>query len=85
MIAKMIAGVSSYKLNELEQAYDYLIGLENMLPATHPINVILLSIKIKLGHTDDLASSVARLNAIKNSNSDSDLLQITSVELMKVW
>ena len=84
IIAKMIAGVSSYKLEELEQAYDYLIGLENMLPATHPINVILLSIKIKLGHTDDLASSVARLNAIKDSNSDSDLLQITSLELMKI-
>ena len=83
VIAKMIAGVSSYKLGELEQAYDYLIGLENMLPVAHPINVILLSIKIKLGHTDDLVSSVARLNAIKNSNSNSDLLQITSLELMK--
>ncbi|PKI17787.1 XrtA/PEP-CTERM system TPR-repeat protein PrsT [Colwellia sp. 12G3] len=83
IIAKMIAGVSSYKLDELEQAYDYLIGLEDMLPATHPINVILLSIKIKLGHTDDIASSVAKLNALKNSDSDSELLQISSVELMK--
>jgi putative PEP-CTERM system TPR-repeat lipoprotein len=84
IIAKMIAGVSSYKLEELEQAYDYLISLESMLPATHPINVILLSIKIKLGHSADLASSVARLTAIKDSNSDSDLLQITSLELMKI-
>lgn len=83
IIAKMVAGVSSYKLDELEQAYDYLISLESMLPATHPINVILLSIKIKLGHTDDIALSVAKLNAIKDSNSDSDLLQITSLELMK--
>ena len=81
VIAKMIAGVSSYKLDELEQAYGYLIALESLLPATHPINVILLSIKIKLGHTDDLALSEAKLNEIKNS--DSDLLQITSVELMK--
>lgn len=84
VVAKMVAGVSSYKLNELEQAYGYLIGLENMLPVTHPINVILLSIKIELGHTDDLVNSVARLNAIKNSESDIDLLQITSTELMKV-
>ncbi|KGJ97328.1 XrtA/PEP-CTERM system TPR-repeat protein PrsT [Colwellia psychrerythraea] len=83
VIAKMIAGISSYKLDEMEQAYDYLIGLESMLPATHPINVILLSIKIKLGHTDDISSSVAKLNAIKNSDSDADLLQITSSELMK--
>ena len=81
VIAKMIAGVSSYKLDELEQAYGYLIALESLLPATHPINVILLSIKIKLGHTDDLALSVAKLNEIKNS--DSYLLQITSAELMK--
>jgi putative PEP-CTERM system TPR-repeat lipoprotein len=84
VIAKMIAGVSSYKLEELEQAYDYLIGLEHMLPATHPINVILLSIKIKLGQTDDLVTSVARLEALKNNDSDSDLLQITSLELMKI-
>jgi putative PEP-CTERM system TPR-repeat lipoprotein len=84
VIAKMIAGVSSYKLNELEQAYDYLIGLEDMLPATHPINVILLSIKIKLGHTDDLTQSVAKLNALKDSDSDTDLLQITSLELMRI-
>jgi len=83
IIAKMIAGVSSYKLDELEQAYDYLVALENMLPATHPINVILLSVKIKLGHTDDLAISVAKLNEIQNSDSDSSLLQITSLELMK--
>jgi putative PEP-CTERM system TPR-repeat lipoprotein len=83
IIAKMIAGVSSYKLNELEQAYDYLIPLESMLPATHSINVILLSIKIKLGHTDDIASFVAQLKAIKNSDSDVDILQITSAELMK--
>lgn len=83
VIAKMIAGVSSYKLDELEQAYGYLITLESLLPATHPINVILLSIKIKLGHTDDLALSVAKLNEIKNNDSDSYLLQITSAELMK--
>ena len=83
VIAKMIAGVSSYKLDELEQAYGYLIALESLLPATHPINVILLSIKIKLGHTDDLALSVAKLNKIKNNDSDSYLLQITSAELMK--
>lgn len=83
VIAKMIAGVSSYQLDELEQAYDYLISLESMLPAVHPINVILLSIKIKLGHTDDLALSVAKLKALKNSDVDSDLLQITSLELMR--
>ncbi|ALO33525.1 hypothetical protein CMT41_01410 [Colwellia sp. MT41] len=84
VVAKMVAGVSSYKLDELEQAYDYLIALEGMLPITHPINVILLSIKIKLGHTDDLVSSVSRLNALQNSESDADLLHITSLELMKI-
>jgi len=84
VVAKMVAGISSFKLDELEQAYDHLIGLESLLPVTHPVNVILLSIKIKLGHTDDLASSVARLNAIKDSDSNTDLLQITSLELMKI-
>jgi putative PEP-CTERM system TPR-repeat lipoprotein len=84
VIAKMIAGVSSYKLNELEQAYDYLTALEGMLPVTHPINVILLSIKIKLGHTDDIVLSIAKLKKLKNSDSDTDLLQMTSVELMKI-
>lgn len=83
VIANMIAGISSYQLGELEQAYDYLISLDNILPITHPINAILLSIKIKLGHTDDIALSVDKLKRIKNSDSDSDLLQISSLELMK--
>jgi putative PEP-CTERM system TPR-repeat lipoprotein len=83
VIANMIAGISSYQLGELEQAYDYLISLEAMLPTTHPINVVLLSIKIKLGHTDDIALSVDKLKALKNSDSDANLLQISSLELMK--
>jgi len=83
VIANMIAGISSYQLGELEQAYDYLISLENILPTTHPVNAILLSIKIKLGHTDDIALSVDKLKRLKNSESDSDLLQISSLELMK--
>lgn len=83
LISKMIAGLSAYQLDELEQAYDYLIGLETLLPVTHPINVTLLSIKIKLGHTDNIAMSVAKLNEIQNNESDSYLLQVTSAELMK--
>lgn len=84
IIAKMVAGVSSYKLDELEQAYGYLISLEGVLPASHPINIILLSIKVKLGHTDDIASSVVKLNELENSDSDSDVLQITSAELINI-
>ncbi len=83
VIAHMIAGISSFQLGELEQAYDYLISLENILPTTHPINAILLSIKIKLGHTDDIALSVDKLKRLKNSDSDADLLQISSLELLK--
>lgn len=83
VIANMIAGISSYQLDELEQAYDYLISLEGMLPATHPINTILLSIKIKLGHTDDIAVSVDKLKELKNSDSNADLLQISSLELLE--
>lgn len=80
VVANMIAGISSYQLDELEQAYDHLISLESKLPANHPINAILLSIKIKLGHTDDIALSVDKL---KNSVSDAGLLQISSIELLK--
>jgi putative PEP-CTERM system TPR-repeat lipoprotein len=83
VIANMIAGISSYQLGELEQAYDYLISLEDMLPANHPINAILLSIKIKLGHTDDIALSVDKLTELKNNASDADLLQVSSTELLK--
>jgi putative PEP-CTERM system TPR-repeat lipoprotein len=83
VIASMVAGISSYQLGELEQAYDYLISLESMLPTTHPINAILLSIKIKLGHTDDIALSVDKLKKLKNSDSDANLLQISSLELME--
>lgn len=82
-IAKAIAGASSYKLNELEQAYGYLIGLESLLPANHPINIMLLSIKIKLGHTDDIALSVDRLNALEASEVNASILEMASLDLIE--
>jgi len=81
LVAKMIAGVSAFQLEDFEQAYNSLSPLEKSLPATHSVKKILAVIKIRLGYTAEAAET---LNALEDlAATDSDFLQASSIELMK--
>ncbi|AAZ24949.1 XrtA/PEP-CTERM system TPR-repeat protein PrsT [Colwellia psychrerythraea] len=81
IISKLIAGMSSYQLGDIEQAYGYLNQTEKYLPSSHPIKRILASIKIKLGYTTE---GIVQLSALEGlTTSDAGLFQSSSIELIK--
>jgi putative PEP-CTERM system TPR-repeat lipoprotein len=81
LFAKLIAGISSYQLGEIEQAYGYLQPIEKYLPASHPAKKTLAVIKIKLGYNAEAAETLISLENL--SAEDTKLLQASSYELMK--
>jgi putative PEP-CTERM system TPR-repeat lipoprotein len=54
-LGNLIAGVSAYKIDNLESAYLYLNRISERLPTNHTANRILAEIKIKLGYTENLS------------------------------
>mgnify|MGYP000373709468 CR=1 FL=1 len=80
-VAKMIAGVSAYHLNDMEQAYNHLISIEPMLPSSHPVQKILAVVKMKLGYLTDAALTLNQLDNL--TTEDAVFLQLASSELMK--
>jgi len=62
-ISKMIAGISAFKLGDLEQAYQYLISLKDKLPPQHLVRKLILNLQFKLGYNveamDELKSLVS--------------------------
>lgn len=81
IIAKAIAGVSAFQLEDMEQAYNYLNSIEAKLPLSHPVQKILAVVKMKLGYLTDAAFTLNQLEGL--TAEDSNLLQFTSMELMK--
>ncbi|MGB0936518.1 MAG: XrtA/PEP-CTERM system TPR-repeat protein PrsT [Colwellia sp.] len=55
VLSKVIAGVSSYKLEQYESSYNYLSSVKNHFPDDHLVKQILnlLSSQLSLGKTDD--------------------------------
>ena len=80
-IAKMVAGISAYQLEEYERAYNYLNPLEEYLPTNHNLRKIIAIIKLKLGYTDSALQSFGELEGL--SGEDVNLLQASSVELLQ--
>jgi len=80
-VAKMLAGVSAYHLNDMEQAYNHLISIEPMLPLSHPVQKILAVVKMKLGYLTEAAHTLNQLDNL--TTEDAGFLQLASSELMK--
>ncbi|MBA6294050.1 PEP-CTERM system TPR-repeat protein PrsT [Colwellia sp. MB3u-70] len=79
-ISKIIAGVSSYKLGDLEQAYNYLNSVKAMLPAQHIVRQLIIEIQLQLGYEVD---AIADLRAMVELNTaDPALLTMASNELL---
>ncbi|OUR80586.1 hypothetical protein A9Q75_10175 [Colwellia psychrerythraea] len=81
ILSKLIAGMSSYQLGDIEQAHGYLNQTEKYLPSSHPIKRVLAYIKIKLGYTTEAIDTLSTLEGL--TTSDAGLFQSSSSELMK--
>lgn len=79
-VARMIAGVSAYQLNEIEQSYANLKVLEDALPISHPIQKLLAIVRVKLGYTDEAAETFNLMEGL--TQADVAFLQETSAALI---
>lgn len=75
-ISRMLAGVSAYHLKDYEQAYSHLRNIEKYLSNNNPIRQILAVVRLELGYTNEVASS------LKNTTgASSELLTGISIDL----
>jgi len=79
-IARMVAGISAYKLQQLELAYNHLMAIESSLSYQHPARKLLTSIRFQLGYDQE---SFTELSAAPLAELDSDLLSFSAKELFK--
>jgi putative PEP-CTERM system TPR-repeat lipoprotein len=80
-VARIIAGVSAYKMDSLESAYMHLASIKKLLPYEHPARLLLNSIRFQLGYGEEafIELSEAPLDIL-----DSDLLMYSAQELIKI-
>jgi len=78
---RVIAGLSAFNLGHYEQAHQYLNPLRNELPKSHPVNKILVAVKMQLGYVEELESSIDNIEGL--SEEDVNLLTSASFEMLK--
>ena len=79
--AIIIAGMSSYYLDDYEQAYKQLIKIKNKVPASHLVNKVLVELQLRLGYDDEAVESISLL--AQTGDADTELLTAASNELLK--
>jgi putative PEP-CTERM system TPR-repeat lipoprotein len=70
-LANLIAGISAYKLDNLESAFQYLTKISNQLPSNHYANRVLVEVSLKLGINDNIEELLKSFT--DNSNETSEL------------
>ena len=76
--AKLIAGISAYRLGRIEQAYNHLAAIRERLPADHMGRKILAVLKLKLGYAEDASTDFSDLQLAQTN--DAKLLVAASLE-----
>ncbi|MDO6694012.1 PEP-CTERM system TPR-repeat protein PrsT [Aliiglaciecola sp. 3_MG-2023] len=56
--SRLIAGVSSYNLQKLEQAHNHLAAVQSVLPQSHPAKRLFAEIQLRLGYSTDAAQTL---------------------------
>lgn len=79
--AAIIAGMSSYYLENYEQAYTHLIKVKSLVSSEHPVNVVLIELQLRLGYNNDAIGTINEL--ISDGNANTSLLTAASHELLK--
>ncbi len=79
-LSKIIAGISSYKLGDLEQAYYYLNSVKAMLPAQHIVRQLIIELQLKLGYEIDAVADLRTM--VELNTADPALLTLASNELL---
>lgn len=75
-MGKLIAGMSAFKLGELELAYTYLNKIGKFLPANHEVKKLLAMLQLQLGFENDAELSFENMSA--TSINDINILSAAS-------
>ncbi|MFT5756268.1 MAG: putative PEP-CTERM system TPR-repeat lipoprotein [Alteromonadaceae bacterium] len=78
---RIVAGLSAFKQNKYEIAFQYLGGIHKQLPKNHPVIRVLAMVQIELGYHDEAVDVLGDLEAI--STEDANLFTTASFELLK--
>ena len=81
MTSYVMAGISSMKVNQLEQAYLHLSKVQSSLPNDHMISRIYAYLQLQLGYVDEATATLDRLTNLKES--DAALFASATAELAK--
>lgn len=82
LVAKIIAGVSSYFLGDIEQAYTKLNAIIGLVPGNTLVKKVLAVTKFELGYFDEAAESFSALEGL--TDADIKLLKSSSASLMSI-
>ena len=82
LVAKIISGLSSYFLGDIEQAHTRLNSIEKRLGSAHPAHKVLAVTKFQLGYYSAAAENFASLEGL--TVADVDLLQKSTANLINV-
>ena len=63
LTGKLIAGLSAYQLEDIEQAYFHLRPLEQYVGDSHPLKKIIAVINLELGYTDKAIATLSELSS----------------------
>lgn len=77
----LIAGMSSYYLNDFEQSYQQLIKVKDRLPGNHVVHKVLVDLQLRLGYNDEAVESISQL--VTSGQADASLLTAASHDLLK--
>jgi putative PEP-CTERM system TPR-repeat lipoprotein len=77
----LVAGLSSFQLNNMEQAYDLLRKIQDKIPAKHFSRNIFVSVLMHLGYSDEAAELVKELG--QSEMIDSGLLTSLGMNLLQ--
>jgi putative PEP-CTERM system TPR-repeat lipoprotein len=81
IISHIVAGVSAYRLDQLELAHTYLVAIKDQLSYTHPARRLLTAIRFQLGYADENFKDLSQASL---ETLDSQLLLVSAQELFKV-
>lgn len=78
---RLLAGITNYNLNNLEQAYQYLVSIQGDLPQDHVGKKLLGVVQLKLGYDIEAAETLLELEGM--TEQDAALFAHASYELLK--
>ncbi|MFD2165563.1 XrtA/PEP-CTERM system TPR-repeat protein PrsT [Thalassotalea euphylliae] len=81
-LSNVIAGLSAYKLGNLEQSYSYLKAVDRFVPFDHPVKRVYASVKLQLGYSEGAADLIGEIDQL--AGADTELLFKAGHELLKI-